>query len=196
MKIDRKLNLVIPVYDDQDRPIYVHSMPISKEVFETYFRVLSRAYSEILTGGFGIMAGPRVTALIVKDIAKNEGRWEGPEGVERGLFAEIFRLTNVIVSGERGWETIPLDEARRRGSIDDGDFAEVENAILFFTVNSHMMRRREAPTLLESAAQMWGAQTSSLDCTAFQASLPTSIKVENIGEKAGPAPATPLSIPS
>jgi hypothetical protein len=57
------------------------------------------------------MSGPRVAAMILKDKAIELGVWDGPEGVERGLIQEIRRLANVFVPTDKGWETIPINEA-------------------------------------------------------------------------------------
>ena len=76
MKIDKKLNLVIPIETD-DGTLYVHSMPIRREIFDTYFLVLSKTFAAIHGEGLGEIAGPRVAALILKKIAMDTGMWEG-----------------------------------------------------------------------------------------------------------------------
>lgn len=196
MKLDKKLNLVIPVYDENDKPLYVHSMPISRETFETYFRVLSRAFTEIYTGGFGTTAGPRMAATLIRDIAKSEGVWEGVGGVDHGLMSEIKRLTNVLVQGPNGWDMLPLTDALNNELISEEDFFEVENSLCFFIVNSAMLRKSELAKFLDAGLRLWGAQTTLLDCTAYLNSLPTSTKADNTGEKVGSVPSNQLDIPS
>lgn len=184
MEISRKLNLVIPIEgDDGNIVAYVHSAPISREVFETYFLPVSKTFSAIYAEGLGSVAGPRVAAMMLKRIATDLGQWDGPAGVERGLVAEIRRLTNVLAPGDRGWETLPYDEAMKRGILSSDDAAEVDNAVTFFTVASAMHRRSELRPILDGAGRLWGAQTSSLNSTEFAASLPISKPDANSGEK-------------
>lgn len=191
MIINKKLNLVIPIYQEGDRVLYVHSAPILRETFERYFMVLSRAFTLLYSKGLGVMAGPRVAALLIKQVAVAEGEWEGPLGVERGLIAEFHRLSNVIVPTERGWQPVPLDEAIKSKLIDAEDIAEVENAIGFFMLASSMHRKDQLKGTLEAAAELWSAQITSLDSTEFLSSLPTLTPPANSGEKA-----IPSSIPS
>jgi len=190
MKIDKKLNLVIPIETD-DGTLYVHSMPIRREIFDTYFLVLSKTFAAIHGEGLGEIAGPRVAALILKKIAMDTGMWEGEMGVQRGLINEIHRQTNVLVLGDKGWQTVPYDEAISKQLISADDAVEVENAITFFIVSSAMHRRAMVKKMVEGAAVLWGGQISSLNCTEFASSLPTSTETVNSGETA-----KPLSVPS
>src|SRR5665213_1626605 len=97
LSIDQNLNLVIPIYGDNDQIIaWVHSTPIGREVFETYFRVIGRTFAAIHgdeADSLGQAAGPRMAALLLRDEAKKMGQWEGEAGIERGLVNEIKRLT-------------------------------------------------------------------------------------------------------
>ena len=83
----------------------------------------------------------------------------------------------------KGWETIPYADARSRNLIDERDIGEIENAIVFFTLASSIYRRKDQPGWLDGAAQLWGAQTSSLNCTEYAKSLPTLTTAENTGAK-------------
>ena len=188
MNIDRKLNLVVPIYGapktvkdpatGEEKVVdnvvaYVHAAPISPEVFDKYFMTIGKTFAAIYGGGLGLFAGPRLAGKLLKKIAVEAGEWEGEGGVERGLIAEIRRLANVIVPGPKGWETVPFDGAAARGQISAEDAAEVENSLAFFTVACSMHRRNEVEGVLAIVSEIWGAQTSSLNCTAFAASLTT-----------------------
>ena len=191
MRIDRKLQFVIPVEDDEGKVFaYVHSAPIGRETFERYFLVLSKAFTAIYTQGLGTTVGPRCAALLVKQIATEAGEWEGAHGVERGLFAEIDRLTNVAMAGPKGWQVIPLEEALASGAFTEDDASEVKNAIVFFIVASAIHKKQELRGILESVAKLWNAQTTSLNVTEFVSSLKTSTPDEPTGAKE-----TPSSIP-
>jgi hypothetical protein len=189
MKLDRRLNIVLSL-ETPSGPIYVHSAPISREVFELYFSVISQTFAAIYSEGHGPISGPRIAALLLKQVATSIPRPTRDEptrtawpDVERGLMNEIRRLTNVIMPGPKGWMTIPLEEGLRTNNIDAMDASEVENAIVFFTVCSIMHRKADLPDVLAIMSKLWGAQTTSSNCTEFSASLPTSIADENSGEK-------------
>jgi len=179
MKIDRNLKLVMPIERG-----WVHSMPISRHVFEKYFLPISKAFTRIYAAGLGSMTGPRVAAMMLRKVAEEDGVWEGQDGVENGLMNEIRRLSNVVMTGEKGWETIPYYDALRQKLLDEDEVSEVENALVFFTLASAMHRKNELAAILTSATRFWGGATSSLTLMAFVESLPTSTPEENTGEKA------------
>jgi hypothetical protein len=184
MKIDRQLNLVIPIYGEgEDTPpvMYVHAAPLSREVFEANFLIISRTIAAVHGHGLGIQAAPRIAMLLLRNEAKAIGADE--ESVA-ALIAEMRRLASVITATPTGWTTMPLDDALAARILDDEDVSEVENAMAFFTCASSMLRKVERAAVLNGAAKMWGAQTSSLNSTAFANSLPISTGTGNSGEKA------------
>lgn len=206
MKIDKKLNLVVPIYGDPivekdpvtDKDVeidnveaYVHASPISDAALDKYFRVIGRTFNEIYSGGFGLMAGPRFAAKILRENAIEMKVWDGPDGVQAGLVAEIRRLANVLVPTERGWETIPLSEAIEKQYISKKDADEVENAVTFFTVASSAHKRSELEAIMGVVCDIWGARMSSSNSTEFAASLRTSTAPAITGARAAP-----LSVPS
>ena len=207
MRIDRKtLNLVIPITDGVktvkdpktntekvvDKVVaYVHAAPISRDIFELYFLPLSQTFAKIYSDGLGVVAGPRVAALLLKKTAQDMGMWEGPGGVEAGLVQEIKRLANVLIATDKGWEERPYYQAVQAGELSPDDASEVDNALAFFTVVSAIHKKSELPLILEGAARLWGAETTSFNCTEFKNSLTTSTPPAPSGPK---APA--LSIPS
>lgn len=188
MKLNEKLNFVIPIYGNDDViTAYVHSTPISREVFEAHFLIISRVFAAIHAEGLGEIAGPRVAALVMKKVAE---RMNDPESAE-SLLNEIRRLSNAVVRNPGGWIKMPLQDAIDGKHIDDEDAAEVLNALVFFTATSAMHRRQVAREVLNGAARLWGAQISSLDFTAFVASLKTSTEAVSIGVIPTPASSVP-----
>jgi hypothetical protein len=195
LSLNRKLNLVIPVDIRDGITAYVHSTPISREVFESYYQVIARTFNGIYQGGLGPLSGPRVAKLELRRIATEMGLWDGANGVNSGLIGEIHRLTNVIKprvtdrgggdlsSVKTGWAIEPFEDVLRQKYFDDDDISEIENAIVFFIVASAMHKRSELGPMFEGLSKLWGAQTVSSNCTEYSASLPTSIETENIGEK-------------
>lgn len=181
MRLEKNLNLAIQLSIG-----WLHSTPISYAVFEKYFLPISKVFTQIYSEGLGSMAGPRVSYLMLKKVSQQDGTWEGPEGVEKGLMNEIYRLSNVFIPGEQGWETLPLYEAFRLNKLDDEEKAEVNNALVFFTLVSCMHRAAERIAALTLMTKLWGGEITSLDCTAYMNSLPISTTGESIGEKVTP----------
>lgn len=194
MQLNRDLNLVIPVERGDGSRIYVYSIPVATSVFERYYMVFARAFNRIYTDGLGIMSGPRVAAFILRDVAREMGVWDGPEGAERGLMAEMRRLTSVVVLDEKGWGPIPLHEATVRGFLDDRDVSEVENAIVFFMLAWHMHRRADREAILTSGMKLWSGQLEQLSISEFCSSLPTSTETGTSAPAQGTIPAS--SVPS
>lgn len=186
MRIDKKLNLVVPIYDEEGKVprFYVHSTPVGTDIWEKYWEPISLAFTRVMGGGHGIMGGPRIADKMLCKVAKDMGLWDGPEGIERGLMAEIYRLTNVVAPRDKGWETIPYEEAKRT-LIEPEDANEIEGALVFFTLISLMNRRTIRREMLDSAMGLWGAQIVLWDCTAFINSLAISTGSENSGATVG-----------
>lgn len=184
--ITPKLNLVIPV-EQGGLVSYVHSAPLSREVFERYFLVIARTFSRIYAAGLGEVAGPRVAALMLKQVAQEMNVWDGPTGAEVGLIAEFRRLSNVIGPGGAA---IPLQEAVDQKLLSPDDLSEVENALAFFMVTSAMHRRSQMEVSLDGLASLWGGLSTSLNCTEYAASLRTQTVAESTGAKV-PASSVP-----
>jgi len=176
-KINRRLNLIIPVENDDGMPLWIHSTPISAEVFDSFFMPLAQTFTAIYGQGLGVLSGPRVADKLLRKVSENLGVW--PD-VEKGLVADIHRLTNVLIPGEHGWETIPYEEAKKT-HLSPEDVSEVNAALIFFTVASTIPRRSETARILEGM-ELWGAQASSSSFTEWKNSLPTWKKPENTGE--------------
>lgn len=190
MKLNEKLHLVVPVYADADAADpqhYVHSAPISREIFEANFLLLSKTFTAIHAEGLGEIGGPRVACLVMREVAK---RMRDEERCQ-ALMNEIRRLTNVLTRDGARWVMMPFQDAMDRKIIDGDDLSEVENAIVFFTVLTVMHPRRTLATYLNGAVSLWGAQTSPLDCSAFGASLPISTATDNTGATPIPASSVP-----
>lgn len=195
MRISRRLNLVLPV-DTERGEIYVHSTPISREVFERHFLVLSKTFAAIYQEGLTVTAGPRVAALMLRQIATDMGVWEGPDGVENGLVAEIRRLTNVITPKEEGgYQILPYHDALRQKLLDADDVSEIEGVLSFFTVVSQMHRPNDLVTILAGMGSLWGVQTTLSNSTEFASSLPISTTAATTGETSTPSAENTLSVP-
>lgn len=182
MKIDKKLNIVVEV-ETSEGTVFVHSTPISRAVFEKYFLIIGKTFSAIISEGLSFVSGPRVAAMMLKKIAQDAGVWEGRDGIENGLMAEIRRLTNIIIPGPEGWKTAPFQDAIDKKMIDEDDIGEVEGIITFFICASAMTRKTEILPILERM-RLWGALVTSLNCTEYGASLPKLTTEETSSEGA------------
>jgi hypothetical protein len=176
-KLNRKLNIVLEL-DGEKGKISIHSTPISKGVFEDNYLVISRTFTAIYANGLGPMAGPRVAALMLKDEAKKI------DAVDKtiSLLAEITRLTNVVVPGENGWETLPFDVAKKRGALDEDNASLAENFIVYFMCASSIHLRGELAVATDVLKTVWGVLHTSLNATEYMRSLPTLTQDENTGE--------------
>lgn len=194
MKINKSLNFVIPIFEGDQPVCWVHSMPIRQETFERWHLLIAKTFASIYGEGLDYRTGPRIASMRLREIAQEMRVWDGPSGAEVGLVAEIRRLTNVISPGK---PDMPWQMAVSSGAIDPADVSEVENAITFFTVASHMHRRHELEAILTAAAGIWSAQVTSSSCTEFSSSSRTSTAAESTGETVSP-PVLPAlySIPS
>jgi len=201
VKISERLALVVPLYDEKEQVYaYVHSMPISREVFEVHWRLLAHTFTSIAQ--LGIAIGPRMSYVALKDTAKALAALSDGDAdkLVLPLMNELQRLGNVVLATDKGWETIPLSQAIDGKLIDPDDAQEALSAVVFFTAAWHMQPRATRAAFATGGARVWGAEISSLSVTAFAASLPTSTVTAPSGEKsteteAPPRPAMPLRTP-
>ena len=185
MKIDKHLNLVIPLVNEHDVEIaYVHSTPIPRMVFEQYYLILAKVFATLYSENVGYLGGPRIADMLLRDEAKEMKIWDTPNGVQRGLMAHIYRLTNVIcVAPEGGWQTLPYEIAKKENHVSEEDAAEVESAIVFFIVGYAMHRRDKHQHLVFTPLKMLDASTTSLDVTMYKNSLKILTPDELSGKK-------------
>lgn len=222
MRIDKKLNFVVPIYGEEKplldeagkqiknaegRPVihqpvlaYVHSTPLAEEIVDKHFLILGQTFSAIFNQGLGSAAGPGLAMRMLKKLAIAVKVWDdgpdGEKGVQNGLIEEMRRLTVVIVPAaekKKGWQSIPLQIAVERKVIGHEDLTEVENAIVFFIAVSATLSRVPRKEMLETAAGLWSALLTSLNSSEFAASLKTSIVTDSSGEKS-PADAIAASV--
>jgi hypothetical protein len=184
MQIDESLTITIPVDRTDGSVVYVHASPIGREVFEKFWLPLSKTFSAIYGEGLGIIAGPRIAALMLRKVSIESGLWDGPVGVERGLIAEIHRLANVAApgaNGASGWQIYPYADALSAGMIDADDAAEIEGVLVFFTLVWRLHRQSDRRAILDGAVRLWGASMSSQSLSAFVGSLPSLTETGSTG---------------
>jgi hypothetical protein len=124
---------------------------------------------------------PRVAAMMLKDTAKE---MEIDEVVQNNLIQEIYRLSNVLLPQPTGgWQTVPFAEAKMKKMVDEESLAEAENALVYFIVASAVHIKKELPMAYQGLKQIWSAQITPLNVTAFSNSLATLTGEGNTGEK-------------
>lgn len=181
MKIDKNLNLVVPV-ESEHGDIFFHHTPILRETFQRYHFVLAATFTRLLEAGMQ-MTGAAIAAMTLEEVSREMMRWEPEEKnkqadagvfVKSGFMDEIERLTTVLILGEKGWEPVPVNVAINRDLIDDMDWQEAKQRIVFFTLICGMTRKAVKEDLLTILNESWQTQTTSSTCSEFAASLPTS----------------------
>lgn len=197
MRIDKRLNLVVPIYDDADSQkliAYVHSTPLSEEAVERHFMLLAQVFAQVFQQGLGFAAGPAIAMRLLRRVAENTQVWINEDktpGEAQLLVEEIRRLTTIIVPNGAGWQQVPLQIAVDMKHISAEDRQEVENAIVFFIAASATLPRKQRQALLQEAVDLWGARLSSSSCTEWIASMTTPKEVVSTGAKS-PVVAKPV----
>jgi hypothetical protein len=184
MKIDRKLNIVIPVETESKGLIYVHSTPISRDVFEQFYLELGKVFSQCfdsINQAHLALTAPQLAYPALKTMTIKAGNWEE---VKKGLINEIVRLTNVLVIGEKGWESIPLDLAIKREILDEDEESEVLSALTFFTAICRVAPKDLRMSFLEMAGSLRSWELTSLDSTEYLNGLTIPVKAVTTGKKA------------
>jgi hypothetical protein len=196
ISINKKLNLVIPIEENDVAKAWIHSTPISKEVFESNYLLLVRTLSDLYGNGVGPVMAVRVAKLGLIDTAK---KMNDQQDISINLINEIHRLTSIIMPNSAGrWESLPYDVVSSRHLLDEDSLAEVENALVYFIVASAIHLKNELPAVYQGLYQIWNAQTISLNAMEYSNSLPILISTENTGERVTvkSVDPSPSSIPS
>jgi hypothetical protein len=193
-KLNRKLNIVLKTEGVDGTAIYLHSMPISIAVFKEHYLVIGRTFTGIFTNGLGPITGPKIAKYMMLDQAEQLGL---KDHIERSFLNEVRRLTNAVIVGKSGWETIPYSEVLKRSLIDEEGVEEAENILVYFMCVSSVRLKTEIDLTLNGLQLLWDAQTTSLNVTEFMNSLRTSTPTENTGGNVTPLPEKPrASIPA
>jgi hypothetical protein len=185
MKINRQLNLVLPVQTENSGTVYIHSSAIGLEVFEQFYSELGKVFAQCFdgAGSAALMIGaPQLAYAALKSISKKSGTWDGADGVKFGLVNEIVRLTNIVGAGGHGWQSTPLAGSVEIGILTEEEEAEVLSSLIFFTAISKVAPKDLRVTLLEMMSQLRNWEIISLGCTEYVNSLVTLTSSENIGE--------------
>ena len=182
MKLNQKLNLVIPIDLADGTTIHAHSAPLSEDTFDQNWLLISKTYAGIYGEGLTELSGPRIAAKMLKRISIQlesvPGRAPGSGAQADALMTEI-RRTTMVITPEGNY---PLEEAISKGKIDASDRDVLENAIVFFTVVSAMQLPRDLTATMATVCGLWSAQTSFLNSTDFANSLKKPTEPANTGK--------------
>lgn len=195
MRLDEKLNLVLPVRESPDGKPFsfaVHT-PISREVFEISFRILSLTKAALFSKGlpFAFGTGPGIARLTLLDEAKRDEaeRGEGAVLQAKAILQELKRLTMIVGPGPSGYSAIPVDSALGSGLMDKEEWEEAESALLFFTLAFSLVKMKDRKMVMESTASILGGSLTSQTPSEFAVSCQTSTTE---GSRKGEASSVPL----
>lgn len=179
MKINRKLNLVVPVDLTDETTGFIHSVPLSKEVYIKHILLLGKVYSTIFSENLHCVSGPRIAYFILKDFAEKQKMWDGDDGVNNTLINEIIRLSSLIypVAG-KGYDAIPMDVAIDKCVI---DLDEAINELVFFTCFSAINKPDQLEFWMSNVNSLWNSVTTPLNATEYTTSIRTSNATGNTG---------------
>lgn len=179
MHIDKKLNIVFTV-ETAKGLAHVHATPLGTEAFDRCFMVIAKTYAVLTTLGL-FTSGPRIAAKLLRREAEAMGPQAEAEAT--AFFAEIRRLTTVIVMAAEGWRSLPLQVAQDQGLLDFEELVEVDNIAAFFTCYSAMLPRDQLQGFVHLLANACHGQAVSSTSMEYAVSLRTSMQGENTGEK-------------
>ena len=187
MKIDRNLSLVMQVQTEKNGLVHIHSTSISRSVFEQFYLELGKVFSQCfdsINEAHLALSAPQLAYPALKSIAQKAGNWDGAGGVKFGLVNEIIRLTNVLVSTEKGWEAMPFDVAVRNEVLNEDEEAEALSSLIFFTAISKVAPKDLKNSFLEMAGALRNWELTYSDSTEYMNGLPILTKKESTGKKA------------
>ena len=188
MQINENLNLSLPLRRDGSGVVTVwgYHTPISREVFEANFRVLSATKAALFAKGrnYAGEVGPQIAALLLRDEAKrdaaerNDVDANGAPNIAGALalLGDLKRLTLVMTPGAAGWEQIPVDVALARNLIDLDDWREAEAGLVFFTCLYSITPRAGKRKMIDGVADVLGASVTSLSPMEYIDFLRTSMQ--------------------
>lgn len=189
LKLNKRLNIVIEVTQEDESKAFVHSTPVSRQIYDAHALLFGKTVSVM----YGEGLSPGMCARMAHTILRTQAEELGVlPAVERTLLPEIVRLTNVYMPSAAGYEMIPFVEVLSRKLLSEDDAAEVQNLLAFFTLASWVHTKEELGEGIYPILQRSGVQTTSLGFTEYRNSLPTATRPANTGVS---QPATLSSIP-
>lgn len=187
--IDDDLNIVLPLRESEDGPLsYIYHTPISKEVFKANYRALAAVKSELASKGteYQMLTGPQIAALAMRDEMMAQAMRAGDVDesgepnpkIANAFFAELARLTTVIVPTNTGWQKKPVDAAVRDGDVDEDEWEEMEAALVFFTSHYWLMKKAKRAEMADATASLLEGFVTSSPISECRDFLPTLMNAE------------------
>lgn len=192
MKINDNLDIILDLRTNEEgkSTLRLFHTPISRDVFELNYRLLSSVFSEIWgQGSFHAMsAGPRIASMVLRDVCKRQAdasseEYDSQNNAAISFLNELKRLSMILAPGSSGWEKIPVQSAISRGIIDPEEWQEAESSLVFFTSAFHLARRSERESRTKILLGLLKGQFASSDSTEPTASLPISTEAGTIGKE-------------
>lgn len=177
--LNRTLNIVLHLEDDA----IVHSAPLSREAFDTNWRIFAKTWSMLEGEDIGLTAAPSVAAKALRQAAQESGDKDLRNA--NAVLAEIKRTASFMrPSEDSGYAPLPLNTAIQKNWIDEDDTEDVLNSLVFFTLASRVLPKQRRGFIFQFLPALRGAEMTSSDATAFSNSLQKSNKDASTGETA------------
>ena len=200
MKINENLNLVLPLREDEEgNPLlYGFHTPISREIFESCFRIIAATKASIFGKGFVFAAdtGPRIASLTLKDEGRRDAESRGDvdeqgnpkDGGATALLAEIRRLTLILAPTQQGWDMIPVETALHSDILDEEEWREAESSLVFFTCPYALATKAVRVNLASAIASVLKGSITSSPVSEYAAFLQKSTAKQDSAKKGSSVP--------
>ena len=174
MKVNKDLNIVMRLNDEDDNPIVIHSTPLASAVFEANWKLFSEAYGEMSSN-----KSMAAAAVLAKKIFVEAGEHLGAVDAAKDILRNIAGATFV-------YSTKP--ELLEQASISNELKEEILSRLVFFIC----YRRHVFPSMMKgwiSAMQLaLNLELTSSTATECWPSSTTSTTPEPIGTMAPSLP--------
>jgi len=181
MQVSRDLNLTMNL-EYEGLNVSVHSIPVSKVIWEQHWRLFRDVYDDLTSGG-SLTGALTLAKTILLDLAKKAKREEGA----RELLNAIGAGTFVSTGGK--------PDLLANANIDDDLKTEIENRILFFLVYKQHLLPTQRKEWMETVSTLLNLDFVSSPATEWFTSSPTSTMEESTGETVSTETATSPSFP-
>jgi len=181
MQISRELNLTMNL-EYEGQKIAVHSIPMSKTIWELHWRLFRDVYDDLTSGG-SLTGALSLAKIILMDIAKKTKSEEGAKELLNAIGAGTF----VSTGGE--------PELLAAANIDDDLKTEIENRIIFFLVyRQHLLptQRKEFVTTISGLLNLDFVSSTAMEWFGIST---ISTMEESSGATALPVPEAFPSLP-
>ena len=163
--------------------IWLHSEPISEDVFDQFFDELSWLYAKIQRESLWYDAAIGSISKHIRKYAEKQGTLHGLNGLEQEFFSVILAKTTAFVPAEKGgYEQLPLSTLIARGQLSGKTVRTIEGILLFFTLGVVNYEGEKQADFISGTIGRYSVQSTLLSATECLSSLPTLTEAASSGE--------------